>query len=474
MSAAFHFTHHGAVRGVTGSCHQLHLADGRSLLVDIGLFQGAETSPDGAGANRLEVNFPLQGVQALVVTHVHIDHVGRLPYLLAAGFKGPILCSQASAQLLPMVLQDAMEVGFTRDKALVARVLAQLRLQIVPLHYRQWHALGAGPAGAPPWRVRLQVAGHILGSAYVEVEVGQGATAQRIVFSGDLGAPYTPLLPAPQPPLAADVVVLESTYGHRVHEGRKTRRQRLQALCEHAFGNGGTVLIPAFSIGRTQELLCELEDIVHRNRQRPAAPGVSWNDITVVVDSPLAADFTAGYSRLKAHWDEEARTQAANGRHPLDFAQVKTVGPHELHLKVVKLLATTAQPAIVIAASGMCSGGRIVNYLKAMLGDARHDILFCGYQAAGTPGRDIQARGPKAGQEGGTVRLDGQDIRIRAQVHTLAGYSAHADQADLLNFVTRMRRPPRQVRLVHGDEGAKAALARLLRQRVPGMDVVVP
>ena len=122
----------------------------------------------------------------------------------------------------------------------------------------------------------------------------------------------------------------------------------------------------------------------------------------------------------------------------------------------------------------MCSGGRIVNYLKAMLGDARHDILFCGYQAAGTPGRDIQARGPKPGQEGGTVRLDGQDIRIRAQVHTLAGYSAHADQADLLNFVTRMRRPPRQVRLVHGDEAAKATLARLLRQRVPGLDVVVP
>ncbi len=476
MSEPYHFTHHGAVRGVTGSCHQLHLADGRSLLVDIGLFQGAETSPDGASAQQLEVTFSLQGVVALVVTHVHIDHVGRLPYLLAAGFTGPILCSQASAHLLPMVLEDALKVGFTRDAGLVARVLAQLQRQIVPLHYKQWHALPAGAAGAPAWRLRLQGAGHILGSAYVEIDIGQGASAQRVVFSGDLGAPYTPLLPAPQPPQAADVVVLESTYGDRVHEARKTRRQRLQALCEHAFGNGGTVLIPAFSIGRTQELLCELEDIIHRNRQRPAAPGVNWRDITIVVDSPLAADFTAGYSKLKAHWDDEARSQAANGRHPLDFAQVKTVGPHELHMKVVQLLATSGQPAIVIAASGMCSGGRIVNYLKAMLGDARHDILFCGYQAAGTPGRAIQACKP-----GGTVRLDGQDIAVRAKVHTLSGYSAHADQADLLNFVTRIgagqgpaHRALRQVRLVHGDAGAKATLARLVRQRLPGVDVVVP
>lgn len=463
------FTHHGAVTGVTGSCHRLTLPDGQAVLIDCGLFQGAETSPDGARADRLEIDFPLDGVRALVVTHVHIDHVGRIPYLLAAGFQGPIYCSQASAQLLPMVLQDALEVGFTRNAALIEKFLALLRARIVPLPYRQWQTV---IAGRPGLRVRLQPAGHILGSAYVELEAGSGTAPgarQRVVFSGDLGAPYTPLLPAPRAPMQADVVVLESTYGDRVHDSRKTRRARLQALCERAFGNGGTVLIPAFSIGRTQELLYELEEIVHRDAERPAAPGARWGQIPVVVDSPLAADFTAGYAQLKAHWDAEARRKLARGRHPLAFDQVHTVASHADHLRMVDSLARSGRPAIVIAASGMCSGGRIVNYLQAMLGDARHDVLFCGYQAAGTPGRAIQQHGPR----GGWVTLDGQRIDIRAKVHTLSGYSAHADQKDLLNFIGRMRTPPRQVRLVHGDDEAKQALAALLRQRHGGVEVVI-
>jgi metallo-beta-lactamase family protein len=461
------FTHHGAVDGVTGSCHQLTLPDGQSVLVDCGLFQGAETSPDGAGPGRLEVSFPLQKVRALIVTHVHIDHVGRVPYLMAAGFKGPIYCSEASALLLPLVLEDAVKVGFTRDERIVAGFIAKLREQIVPLPYKQWQTV---IAGSPGLRVRLQPAGHILGSAYVEMDASAGSEKQRVVFSGDLGAPYTPLLPAPQSPLQADVVVMESTYGDRVHDGRKTRRQRLQALCEHAFGNRGTLLIPAFSIGRTQELLYELEEIIHRNRQRPAASGIPWGELSIVVDSPLAADFTAGYARLQPHWDAEARRKLAAGRHPLDFAQLITVDQHAAHLKMVDALARSARPAIVIAASGMCSGGRIVNYLEAMLGDPRHDVLFCGYQAAGTPGRAIQQFGPK----GGYVELDGQRITIRAAIHTIGGYSAHADQADLLNFIGRMRTPPRQVRLVHGDDAAKQTLAQRLRERHPGLEVVVP
>ena len=462
------FTHHGAVRGVTGSCHRLSLPDGQAVLVDCGLFQGAETSPDGASASQLEIDFPIDRVRALIVTHVHIDHVGRIPYLLAAGFRGPIYCSQASAQLLPLVLEDALEVGFTRNRSLIGKFLALLKERTVPLPYKHWQTV---VAGSPGLRVRLHPAGHILGSAFVELEATQtGQQAQRVVFSGDLGAPYTPLLPAPKPPMRADVLVLESTYGDRVHDSRKTRRQRLQALCEHAFGNGGTVLVPAFSIGRTQELLYELEEIIHRHGSRRAAPGLAWGDVQVVVDSPLAADFTAGYARLKDHWDAEARRKLAAGRHPLAFDQVTTVADHAAHLQMVQGLAKSGRPAIVIAASGMCSGGRIVNYLKAMLGDARHDVLFCGYQAAGTAGRAIQQHGPR----GGWVDLDGQRIDIRAQVHTLAGYSAHADQNDLLHFIGRMRQPPRQVRLVHGDDGAKQVLAGLIRQRHPATEVVVP
>ena len=268
------FTHHGAVDGVTGSCHQLTLPDGQSVLVDCGLFQGAETSPDGAGANQLEIGFALDKVRALIVTHVHIDHVGRIPYLLAAGYTGPIYCSEASALLLPLVLEDALKVGFTRNQALIQRVLGVLRQRIVPLPYKQWQTV---IAGVPGLRVRLSPAGHILGSAYVEMDAQLApGQKQRVVFSGDLGAPYTPLLPAPKAPMAADVVVLESTYGDRNHEPRQQRRQRLQALCEHAFGNRGTLLVPAFSIGRTQELLYELEEIIHRHRQRPAALGLAW------------------------------------------------------------------------------------------------------------------------------------------------------------------------------------------------------
>ncbi len=467
MALACKLTHHGAVDGVTGSCHQLSLADGQSVLVDCGLFQGAETSREGAGAQRLQITFPIDRVRALVVTHVHIDHVGRLPYLLAAGYRGPLVCSQASAALLPMVLEDALKVGFTRDPAVVKRYLAQLRQQTIAVPYKQWRTVLSGD---PALRVRLSPAGHILGSAYVEFDLVQGRERQRIVFSGDLGAPYTPLLPAPRSPYGADLLVLESTYGDRTHESRKDRRQRLQAVCEHAFGNRGSLLIPAFSIGRTQELLYELEEIIHRNRQRPAAPGVTWDDLDIIVDSPLAADLTAGYTRLREHWDAEARRKLAAGRHPLDFEQVTTIDDHATHLRAVEYLARTARPAIVIAASGMCSGGRIVNYLKAMLGDPRHDVLLIGYQAAGTPGRDIQEYGPR----GGHVDLDGQRYAIRAGIHILGGYSAHADQKDLLHFIARMRSKPRQIRLVHGDVGAKEALAAAIRQRHPEIDVLVP
>ena len=204
-----------------------------------------------------------------------------------------------------MVLQDALKVGFTQDKALINRVLAQLQKQTIALPYKAWHTVLPGDAATqkPQLRLRLQPAGHILGSAYLELEAslnsstGAGTSKTNdkaiVVFSGDLGAPYTPLLPAPKSPSRADILVVESTYGDRLHESRKkNRRQRLQAICEHASNNRGTLLIPAFSIGRTQELLLELEEITHQNSQRPAPEGINWQDLDVVVDSPLAAAIT--------------------------------------------------------------------------------------------------------------------------------------------------------------------------------------
>lgn len=473
--------HHGARDGVTGSCHQLRMDDQNSLLIDCGLFQGAEASAEGAaGADRLSINFSLDGIKALVATHVHIDHVGRIPYLLAAGFKGPILCSEASAKLLPIVLEDAFKLGISRDQAKVERYLKLIEKRIIALPYKTWFTLNDDSSLHA--RIRLQRAGHILGSAYVEVDLYYPLTGERkrIVFSGDLGAPHAPLLPAPKPPLRADIVVLESTYGDKNHQSRHDRRQRLQAVIEQALADNGTVLIPAFSIGRTQELLYELEDIIHRcvsaRKLGPvAAPDAAvWPTLPVILDSPLASRFTEAYRQLQPFWNEEAIKRVRNGRRPLAFEQLITIDEHADHQRTVNHLAQTGRPAIVIAGGGMCSGGRIINYLKAMLGDARHNVVFVGYQASGTPGAAIQRFGPR----GGYVELDGQRFDIRAKVHSLGGYSAHADQNGLVRFVTGMRGWPAEVRLVHGEQKAKEQLRDKLNgeylRRQHGGRVLIP
>lgn len=465
--------HHGAADGVTGSCHQLIMDADNSLLIDCGLFQGAETSADGQnGSERLSIGFDIGTVKALIATHVHIDHIGRLPQLLAAGFKGPILCSEPSAKLLPLVLEDAFRLGISRDEKQLERFLKLIVQRTIALPYKTWFSLVNTPELHA--RIRLQRAGHILGSAYVECDLHYllRNEKKRVVFSGDLGAPHAPLLPAPKAPYAADTLILESTYGDRNHESRTNRRQRLQAVIERALADHGTVLIPAFTIGRTQELLYELEDIIHRMKLKPpAAAGADssatragtppWPELPIVLDSPLASRFTAAYHDLQSFWDAEARQRLSRGRNPLEFANLLTVDSHDQHLAMVRHLSQSARPAIVIAASGMCSGGRIVNYLKAMLGDKRHNVLFVGHQAQGTPGQAIQLYGPK----GGYVDLDGERIHIRAGIETLGGYSAHADQRGLLNFATRMRHWPSEVRLVHGEPKAKQQLAALLKAR---------
>jgi metallo-beta-lactamase family protein len=458
-------THHGAVTGVTGSCHELSLhgpgGAKAGVLVDCGIFQGDEAGGRGGGDGP-GIDFPIAHIRALIVTHVHIDHVGRIPHLLEAGFDGPILCSPPSALMLPEVLEDALKIGFTRDARLIERTLDQIRARLVAVPFNQWHTVFAAPAGTLV--IRLQRAGHILGSAYVECDATTAAGRERIVFSGDLGAPDTPLLPAPRPPERADRLVIEATYGDRDHEDRATRRHRLKAVLAHALADGGTVIVPAFSIGRTQELLYEIEDIIHEAGDDPA-----WKELDIVVDSPLAAEFTRLYRKLRHWWDEEAIARVRQGRHPLSFEQLLVIDRHEDHLKAVDYLARSARPAVVIAGSGMCGGGRVVNYLKAMLGDARNDVLFVGYQAAGTPGRDILTHGPR----GGWVMLDGERHPIRAQIHQVGGYSAHAGQSDLLRFVTGMAQMPAEIRVVHGDDEAKAALKHKLEAAGAGK-VVVP
>lgn len=479
--------HHGAVTGVTGSCHELVVGNA-GILIDCGLFQGEEEG-NGATASDLSIDFPIGHIRALVVTHVHIDHVGRIPYLLAAGFEGPIICSEPSAIMLPEILEDALKIGFTRDRALIERVLDLIRSRLVPVPYGQWHSVfgGEGDSSGESLSVRLQRAGHILGSAYVECEAESDGEFERIVFSGDLGAPHAPLLPEPQPPERADRMVIESTYGDKDHESREDRRYRLKAVLEHALEDGGTVLIPAFSIGRTQELLYEIESLIHEfrdsavsdyasrgdanptydygealhpvgriRRSRNPTTELAWNNLEIIVDSPLAATFTRIYRDLKPFWDAEAMELVNQGRHPLSFEQLTVINSHEDHLNAVDYLAKSHRPCVVLAGSGMCAGGRVVNYLKAMLADKRNDVLFVGYQAKGTPGRDILTYGPR----GGWVELDGERYDICARVHQVGGYSAHAGQSDLVRFVSGIEPPPSEIRIVHGDAGAKELLKR--------------
>src|SRR5690554_5420384 len=222
-------SHHGATSGVTGSCHELTLGTKQNtsagILIDCGLFQGQEKA-EGASASDLSVDFPIDHIRALVVTHVHIDHVGRIPYLLAAGFEGPIICSEPSAIMLPEILEDALKIGFTRDRSLINRVLDLIRSRLVPVPYGHWHEVF--DEGECSLSVRLQRAGHILGSAYVECDARAGNHEERVVFSGDLGAPHSPLLPEPVSPERADRLVIESTYGDKDHEDRETRRYRLK------------------------------------------------------------------------------------------------------------------------------------------------------------------------------------------------------------------------------------------------------
>ncbi|MFJ4343840.1 MBL fold metallo-hydrolase RNA specificity domain-containing protein [Pseudomonas sp. NPDC089401] len=461
-------THHGGVRGVTGSCHQLHLDAATSLLVDCGLEQGPDTRP---GTEFAPVEFDVAGIQALVVSHVHLDHVGRIPALLAAGFRGPILCSEPSAKLLPLVLEDAYRLGISTDAVQVDRYLALLQRLIVAVPFDHWHPVveGVGVSCA----VRLRRAGHLLGSAYVECDLRYPGpeNSTRVVFSGDLGAPCNPLLRAPQPPERADILVLESTYGDRLHAGRSDRLARLDAAIDRALADGGTLLIPAFSLGRTQELLYELEDILHRKQLSKGAEALAdplqftdWSRLPIILDSPLAQRITRVYGELHAFWNDAARQRLGEGRASLGFGQLLSVDTHARHQQVVNYLKSTGRPAIVIAGNGMCSGGRIVNYLKAMLGDPRHEVMFVGYQAKGTPGAVIQA----SEGAGGFVQidLDGRMYEIRAKVLSMGGYSGHADQAGLVNFVEGIPFAPEKIILVHGEPRAKVALKQALALRL--------
>ncbi|CED70248.1 putative metallo-beta-lactamase [Aliivibrio wodanis] len=460
--------HHGGKLGVTGSCHELSInsnGNKQGILIDCGLFQGKDAKDNNGNDKKLDIEFPISHLKALILTHTHIDHIGRLPWLLAKGFKHPIYCTPATAELVPLMLDDGLKLQLGLNKGQRARVLALIRKQIKPIPYNQWHQIKLTSKAKPSRSksscsslkakrpeslnllFRFQPAGHILGSAYVEIKLPNN---EIVVFSGDLGPSNTPLLPDPIPPKRADLLVIESTYGNKIHDSVETRAKRLQEIIERSLKDGGAIIIPAFSVGRTQELLFDIEHLIHHHKIDSKIP--------IILDSPLANKVTKQYRRFKKLWSKEAKTKINNQRHPLNFEQCVTIESHKEHMSLVNRLKTTAEPCIIVAASGMCAGGRVMNYLEALLPDKRTDIILAGYQAHGTLGRDLQ-------NQKSTVWIDSQSVEVKAQIHTMSGYSAHADKADLIKFVEGIEEGRKEVVVVHGEDCVREEFERVLETR---------
>ncbi len=436
--------HLGGEHAVTGSCHLLQIK-GLNIMVDCGIAQGSDPV---VPMERWPVK-PSE-LDYLFFTHAHIDHIGRLPDLIQNGFKGEIITTHPTKALLGPMLRDSM--GFS---SMTEREIMKLEQTIDDLswgfEYGQKFDLKKG------MKFTLGRTGHILGSCFIRFELNNPDWS--VIFSGDLGGKDAPILPDPDVPEPADLLVLESTYGDRLHEHRQQRVQRLGNVLAQALSDRGKVYIPAFALGRTQELIYEMDRLFSDPHYQQAFPVLSFaSRPPVFVDSPLGLEVTRIYSNLSKYWDNEARHLRSHGDHPIDFDYLYAVKDYEDHLRLLDLPG----PAVIIAGSGMCTGGRIIDHLKTGLARQANDIFFVGYQARGSPGRNIIKYSKR---RGGYVYLEGKRVVIKAKVNTLAGYSAHADQKGLIEWVESISEKPRKIKLVHGERRAQQALAKALEDK---------
>lgn len=460
-----HIEFSGAAREVTGSCHILRVGSGskrRTILLDCGLFQGKRSESRTKNA-RLPV--PVSEIDAVILSHAHIDHAGRLPYLVAQGYKNTIWATAATRDLCAIMLADSAHI---QEKD--AEFLAKHRNEFIEPLYRVEDATNTleRMVGMPihKWfdvtdgvRAMFTEAGHILGSASIALEVREGSEFRRVVFSGDVGRCNLPIIRDPQPPeQGADVILCESTYGNRDHESVEGAREQLAAVVRETAARGGRVLIPAFAVGRTQELVYDL----HALRRDGKIP-----DIPIYIDSPLATDATAVFAMHPEAYDhnEELVRRTPN---LFDFPMVNFTRD----VSESKRLNTLHGPMIVIAASGMAESGRILHHLRFGAGDPRNTILVVGFMAEHTLGRRIVERRP-------VLRIFGDEVPLSAQVEVLNGYSAHADRTELLAWLRSVRqygvadgRANPHVYLVHGERDAQDAFAEQLRG--DGFTVSVP
>ena len=439
----------GAAQEVTGSCHLLRVGDA-SVLIDCGLIQG---SAKDEARNAQPFPFDVRSINAVVLTHAHMDHSGRLPLLVKSGYKGPIYAHPATADLCRIMLRDA---AYLNEKEAEWNNKKRLRKKLPPLEplYTQRDAVaalrrfvtleyGVLQEIVPGMRVRLRDAGHILGSCIVETWLTEAEVERKLVFSGDLGHTGAPILRDPEIIDNADLVVLESTYGNRQHRSWEDTEAELEQALKSANQHRGNVLIPAFAVGRTQELLYTLA------RHYDAWDLQRW---TVFLDSPMAIEATDVYSHHAELYDTEATNIRRHQGNPFEFPK--------LHFSRTALQSMAINRiesgAIIIAGSGMCDGGRIKHHLKHNVWRENCHVIITGYQARGTPGRAL-VDGARY------LRLWGETIRIAATVHTIGGLSAHADQAGLLAWYCSFQNTP-PVALVHGEPVSMNVLHTLLEQ----------
>ncbi len=436
MPFPFDLHHLGGETTVTGSCHLITLPNKISIMVDCGL----PANHDKASALS-EMPVKASEIDYLFITHAHIDHIGRIPDLIEAGFDGEIICTFATRELLQPMLEDGLSFSDRSEKD-KKRIQDRIDELAWGFEYNETFDLKHGVI------FKLGNAGHILGSCFIRFEFPDKTNGPfSVIFSGDLGNVDTPILPDPDMPDACDLLILESTYGDRNHRDRSRRTQDLGGILETALSDQGKVFIPAFALGRIQELLYEIDRLKSMGTVDPAFP--------VFIDSPLGLEITAIYSKMTEFWDQEARDLLRKGDHPFDFRNLYAVENHQHHQKLIDMPG----PCIIIAGSGMLTGGRMVAHLEKNLDDSRNDLLFVGYQAQGTPGRTILEN---AGKKNAHVSLNGREIPIKARIHSMTGYSAHADQAGLLRFVASVPGKPGNIKLVHGERNARMALKCLL------------
>ena len=445
----------GATKTVTGSNFLVEGA-GKKFLVDCGLYQGGAKDEI---KNEEPFPYDINEIDFMLLTHAHIDHSGRIPKLYKEGYRNPIYATNATCDLCAIMLPDSGHIQETETEWKNRKRIRRGEEELVPIYDAETAAKSLELFKGEPYNqiieldddihVRFNDAGHMLGSSIIEIWIRENGENKKIVFSGDLGNNDIPLLAEPTMIQDADFLVMESTYGNRLHIKNESKAETFINIVTDTIKNGGTVVIPSFAVGRTQEILYELNKIKDSEDDSPEFERKYrlLMNTPVYVDSPLAISATEVFKENMDLFDKETQELIKRGDNPLEFPGLKFTQTVEES----KALNESDESAIIISASGMCEVGRIKHHLKHNIWNPKNTILFVGYQAPGTLGRKI-VDGAK------TVKIFGEEVAVNARVEYIEGYSGHADQAGLLHFVDSFVKKPNHIFLVHGEEESQKVL----------------